>query len=363
MKNKLYNYDIIYDIGQNIKNVYEPFLLDEFMSDTIDVDWQNLELKQRMRKVALMLGKYLPSDYKEAIDVLNKVAVNYPDDCNMFALISLSDFVEVYGQNEEDFDLSMLALKNYTKLASSEFAVRPFIINNNKKAMEYLTEWALDSNVHIRRLASEGCRPRLPWGIALTKFKNDPTDVMKILDILKADESLYVRKSVANNLNDISKDNPMIVIDFAKDNYGKNKNTDWILKHGCRTLLKKGNIEVLRLFGFDGVTDVEIDNFRVCNKDIDIGDDLEFGFSIKAKEKSKVRIEYAIDYVKANGSLSRKIFQISEVVMKKGQVSDYRKVQSFKDLSTRKHYAGEHKLTLIVNGVCIDTINFNVGKN
>ena len=180
------------------------------------------------------------------------------------------------------------------------------------------------------------------------------------MEQLKADPSLYVRKSVANNLNDISKTHPDLVVQIAKNWYGKNKYTDWIVKHGCRTLLKKGNRDVMGIFGLADANCVQVDSFMLSSESVSIGEDLTFSIAVSAKEHTKVWLEYRIDFVKANGNCSPKVFQISEILLKAYQVKTYKKHHSFADLSSRKHYPGTHLITLIVNGVARETLEFEV---
>jgi 3-methyladenine DNA glycosylase AlkC len=342
-----------------IKTVYKPFKVDDFIDSIIDETWEDLELKARVRQVTINMGKYLPASYPEALAVLDKVAAGYRS--GIFILgMSLPDFVEVFGQDEENWDLSMGALARYTVNWSSEMAVRPFIINHEKRMMKQMLAWSRHENEHVRRLSSEGCRPALPWAQALPGFKKNPTPVLPILEQLKKDPSQYVRKSVANNINDISKTHPNLVIKLAKDWYGDNEFTDWIVKHGCRTLLKKGNREALALFGVDDDSAVNVDGFAVETSVVSIGGDLIFNFSISAKDAAKARLEYGIDYVKANGKRSRKIFKISELSLKENEKKDYTKKHSFEDLSTRKHYPGAHSITLIVNGTEMGTRDFEL---
>lgn len=333
-----------------IQSVYDAFPVDEFLNSTIDGTWKDLELKARGRQITKNLGQYLPADYREAIVILDKVVANYSSG-NFILGFSLPDYVELYGLDDEaNWDLSVRALERYTQYWSSEFAVRPFIIKYEERMMAQMRAWAKHENEHVRRLASEGCRPQLPWGQALEKFKKDPSPVLPILEQLKADPSAYVRKSVANNLNDISKTHPDLVIKLAKKWYGNNEFTNWIVKHACRTLLKKGNREVLALFGYDNVTSVDVGGFALNATSISIGQDLSFSFTISTREATKVRLEYGIDYVKSNGKRNRKIFRISEVSFKENEKKSYVRKHSFADLSTRKHYAGRHSIALIVNG-------------
>lgn len=360
MKNKFYNYDSLNALASHIKAVYPPFHADDFINDIMDEPWDALELKERIHKITLNLGKYLPADYEQALSVIDKVVESYPSGFNDYALMCFPDFVEVYGQDEQHLALSISALERYTSSSSSEFAVRPFIIKHEAIMMKQMAVWAKHENEHIRRLASEGCRPQLPWGQALTKFKEDPTPVLAILEQLKADPSLYVRKSVANNLNDISKTHPDLIVKIAKSWYGENEYTNWIIKHGCRTLLKKGNQDVLTLFGFTNGDNVAVKDFRLSNKSIAIGGCLSFSFILSAKQTTKVRLEYGIDYVKANGKRSRKIFQISELLLKENHEKQYMKTHSFTDMTTRKHYSGIHTITLFINGIKREAMDFEV---
>ncbi|MCL2766423.1 MAG: DNA alkylation repair protein, partial [Peptococcaceae bacterium] len=334
------------------------FQVDEFLQSTIDETWDSLELKARGRKICLNLGKYLPADYSTAISIIDKIVAK----CNGFFCILFPDFVEVYGQDESNWDLSMKALEKYTQYSSSEWAVRPFIIKHEERMMAQMYAWSKHENEHVRRLASEGCRPQLPWVQALPSFKKDPAPILPILEQLKTDPSLYVRKSVANNINDISKTHPGLVAKLAKDWYGKNELTDWIVKHGCRTLLKKGNRDVLAIFGYNDEASVDVVGFALDSTSISIGEDITFSFVISTKETTKVRLEFGIDYVKSNGKRNRKIFQLSEVSLTGNQKKSYSKKHSFADLSTRKHYPGTHTITLVVNGAERGQLDFDLNE-
>lgn len=360
MKDRYYNYNTIHELAMCINASYPTFPADDFIANVIDETWDTLELKARMRHITINLGKYLPPDYEYALGILDKAIENYPVGKVDPGLLYFPDFVEVYGQDERHWDLSMAALERYTQYSTAEFAVRPFIIKHEARMMAQMASWAENDNEHVRRLASEGCRPALPWGQALTGFKKDPSPVLRILKKLKADPSLYVRKSVANNLNDISKKHPDLIVGLAKDWYGKNEHTDWIVKHGCRTLLKKGNRDVLGIFGFADVDCVNINNFSLDAASFCVGEDMTFSFQIVANKETKVRLEYGIDYVKANGTRSRKIFKISELSLKKNEKKSYNKTHFFADTSSRKHYPGIHSVTLIVNGIECNTLNFEV---
>lgn len=351
----MYNRESLYEVAVAIQSVYNSFKVDEFIKSTMDETWNNLELKARCRKISMSLGMYLPEDYKEALSILEKSVTGF-----YFAFF-FPDFVEVYGQDDINWDLSISALERNTEYWSSEFAVRAFIIKDEERMMAQMRKWSKHKSEHVRRLASEGCRPQLPWGQAISKFKKDPTPVLPILEQLKTDTSTYVQKSVANNLNDISKTHPDLVISIAKDWYGKNKSTNWIVKHGCRTLLKKGNRDVLALFGYDDTTSINLQDFTLETTSISIGEDLTFSFNILAKKATKTRLEYGIDYSKSNGKRNRKIFKISEVSLKENEKKSYMKKHSFADVSVRKHYPGIHSIAIIINGIEKDKLDFELG--
>jgi len=360
-KNML-NRETVSNFAQAIKSVYDSFRADEFIDAAVDDTWESLELMARGKRITEKMREFLPQNYAEALGIMDKAIV----ESDAFFRMCFPTFVELYGQDEKNWDLSMRAMELYTQYSSSEFAVRPFIIKHEKDMMEQMYTWSKHDNEHVRRLSSEGCRPALPWGVALNSFKKDPSPVLPILEQLKTDPSLYVRKSVANNMNDISKTHPDLIAKLANEWYGKNKHTDWIVKHGCRTLLKKGNRDVLGIFGFHDVSSIVVSDFTLSAKPskekliVPFGGNLTFSFNISTKEATKVRLEYGIDYMKSNGKHNRKIFQISEITFKAKQKKAYEKTHSFEELSTRKHYPGLHKITLIVNGVEHGTLEFEL---
>ena len=355
LKNRL-NRKSLLEFALAIQAAYGSFPVDEFLKSTMDETWDDMELMARGRQINLSLGKYLPADYGAAIGIIDEVIKKYDG----FAVYCLPEFVKIYWQDEENWDISINAMERYTQYASSEMAVRPFIINHEERMMAQMYAWSKHENEHVRRLASEGCRPALPWAPAINSFKKDPTPIIPILEQLKTDPSPYVRNSVANNLNDISKTHPNLVVKLARAWYGKNERTDWIVKHGCRTLLKKGNNDALAIFGLYGSTSVDVVDFALGADAISLGDDIVFSFAVLANEAAKIRIEYGVDYVKSNGKRNRKIFQISEISLKENQKKCYTKTHSFADVSTRKHYPGTHSIALIVNGAECGKLDFHL---
>lgn len=347
----IYNEKEINRLALEIKFVYPSFQKQEFVASLINGTWDEKELKQRLRAISLALGEFLPSDYLQALEILKKVHDKFS---KLFHLI-FPDFVEVFGL--EYYDESTEALKLFTSNSSSEFAVRPYLINY-PKLIEIFKLWAKDENEHIRRLASEGCRPRLPWGMALNEYKKDPTKVLEILELLKEDKSEYVRKSVANNLNDISKDNPKIAKSVFKNWFGKNKNTNSIVKHASRGLLKDGDKEILELFGFNS-DGIEVSEFKV-DKDVKLNKYLDFSFFISStKPLGKLRLEYKLGLLRQKGKINYKVFKISEREVKTKELK-IEKSHHFKEVTTRKYYGGKHTLTIVVNGKEFEKKEFNL---
>lgn len=342
----LYNIDYINIISNELLYVYDNFNSYDFKKKIFIKQWSEYELKQRMRHISTTLGIFLPKEYDKAINILMSVFNKITPKFSLENII-FQDFVEVHGL--EHFDKSMEALECFTKGSSSEFAIRRYIMLYPQKTMHQMLLWANSSDMHVRRLASEGCRSRLPWAIALPEFKKNPQEVIKILEILKNDESEYVRKSVANNLNDISKDNPEILKSLTKRWIGYSSGLDWILKHGCRTLLKDRDKEVLNLFGFKKLENIQIEDILVSKKVL-LGKDLEFSFVLNSDDHlGKLRVEFAIIFVRQNDKYLKKVFKISEGMYEQKSKKIMKKY-SFKEISTRRYYTGLHKLQIIVNG-------------
>ena len=339
----VYSQTFIEDLAHKISLNYNNFQRDRFIKTILNENWDALELKQRMRYIAITLNEFLPFSYDKQLEILKKVKEYFKD---LQALI-FQDFVEVFGL--ESYESSIEALKLFTINSSSEFAIRQFILKYEDKTLEEMKNWAKSSNEHIRRLACEGCRPRLPWAVALVEFKKNPFKILEIIELLKNDESLYVRKSVANNLNDISKDNPKLVIEFVKNNLGSNENLNWICKHASRTLLKKGNKDILKLFRIDKYSHINISNFQY-DKKVVLGEFLNFSFDLSSDELlGNLRVEYEISYLKSNNTYSKKSFMIHQKYVESTK-KRFLKKQIFREMTTRKHYFGKHFISILVNG-------------
>lgn len=357
LKNIYFTEQSLNNFAEEITKVHPGFNKERFLKSIFNKDWESKELMARMHHVTECLHLCLPEDYITALKILLKIAGK----AKSIEGMCLPDFVEKYGLDY--WNESLEALIEFTKHSSSEFAIRPYIIKDKEKAMEYMLELSTSENEHVRRFSSEGCRPRLPWAQALPELKKDPSLIVPVLENLKADESEYVRKSVANNLNDISKDNPELVLDLCKKWQGKDKHTDWIIKKACRTLLKAGHPKAMVLFGYADANNYDVSGLSVNKESIQIGQDIEFSFALtsKNKEKAKTRIEYAVDYVKANGKTSAKVFMLKETEIAPGE-HQLSKKHSFKERTTRKHYPGIHSVNIIINGEVKGSVDFELKK-
>ncbi|ABR47640.1 HEAT domain containing protein [Alkaliphilus metalliredigens QYMF] len=343
----LYSKTFIESFSVSLEQTLSKFDRESFVNDVMSDDWDEKELKQRMKHIAVVLKTYLHNDYEKDIQtiilIINQIRKSGLKE-ESIEYMFFPEFIERYGLDY--FDISINAIEEITQFTSCEFAIRPFIKKYPEKTMSVMLDWSYHSNHLVRRLSSEGCRPRLPWAMALPDFKLNPQPILPILENLKNDTSEFVRRSVANNLNDIAKDHPNIVIEISKMWKGDNKETDWIVKHGCRTLLKQANHEALKLFGFENGVNCKITKFEIHSDAIKIGDNLEFSFELMndTDKELKLRIEYGIYYMKANGKWNRKLFKITENTYKNNATYTFKRKQSFRNLTTRKHYLGDHKI-------------------
>ncbi|MBK6829667.1 MAG: DNA alkylation repair protein [Flavobacteriales bacterium] len=308
---------------------------------------EDRELNARMRHTSITLRKHLRSDFRKAVDELKKVAPLMPTG---YTALLYPDFVGQFGLEDPAFSLD--ALKHFTSYGSSEFAVREFLRRDAKGTLKVMRTWAEDESEHVRRLASEGSRPRLPWSFRLDAMLKDPRLTTPILERLRADPSVYVRKSVANHLNDFSKDHPKYMVDLLRSWDRKHPHTAWIAKHASRTLIKAGNTDALALFAFSSNVKVRVDGLSLSAKRLKLGDTLEFSFTLtsEAPRNQQLVIDYAIHYRKASGGTSKKVFKLKEVELGPRASLDIAKRQRIVDFSTRKHYPGEHVVEVLVNG-------------
>jgi 3-methyladenine DNA glycosylase AlkC len=362
LKEALYTRKGIEHFAAAFHQAYALFDTKDFLARVFDDRWKDLELKQRMRQITEALHANLPDDYREALTVLRTVAQTFAD--GGWLTLSLQDYIELYGI--EHYDQSVAALGEFTPLCSSEFAVRPFIVRYPERMMAKMLDWADHADPAVRRLASEGCRPRLPWGIALPALKSDPSPILPILEKLKLDESETVRRSVSNNLNDISKDNPDVVLDLLRcwrDQHPESAEMEWILNQSLRTLLKSANPDALALLGFPP-PEIAVSPITLDPEIVPMGETVRFSCSIQSQcdQPQTLMIDYVVYLMRANGKQNPKVFKLSRRTLDPGEVLTIERNHSFKPVTTRKYYPGEHAIQIQVNGSRFDRKTFLLVK-
>ncbi len=327
----------------------------------------DLELKDRVRHVIAVLNRFLPDTYPKALKIVVRAGGFFPpgrpgDSLAGFAAWPLIDWVPEYGLRH--FDPSMKALKGLTSLFSAEFAVRPFLLADTGRALRHLRGWIDDPSEHVRRLVSEGTRPRLPWGFRLPVFVEDPSPVIELLNRLKDDPSEYVRRSVANNLNDIAKDHPATVIKVCRGwKKGASAERGRVIRHGLRTLVKQGSPGALRVLGFTTDPQVSV-SLGLSAASLKIGGDLaiEVSLASKASRTQKLVVDYVVHHVRANGKTTPKVFKLRTLDLEPGQGVSFTKKHSFAPRSVRRYYPGEHTVELLVGGKSVGRCSFTMTK-
>jgi 3-methyladenine DNA glycosylase AlkC len=352
-------------ISESLGTVDPDFNTTAFLADAL-LGYEELELTARARHVADCLADYLPADRAVAINQI--VASLGPESPGQelkgmepFRYLPYVYFVAEYGL--DDFDESMGAQYVLTKRFTAEFSIRAFITRHPSRTMARLSVWAADPNVHVRRLVSEGTRPRLPWAPRLPQFQADPSPVLSLLDELKDDPEEYVRRSVANNLNDISKDHPQEVIDIAARWWpDSDANRRKLLRHGLRTLVKHGDPQALEILGYSANSPVEVSMISVDPPDPRIGGRIRIVATVSnaSDVPAAVLVDLILSFVKANGSTSKKVFKGAVLTLAPRSSSDVKKTISLAQLSTRKHYPGVHKVEVQLNGSIVKAAEFSL---
>ena len=337
---------------------YPPFDRSGFMTGVFDAQWQDREFKERLRHVTVTLAAHLPAAYADAVAVLR--SANHHFAAAGLAALVCSDFVEAFGI--DDYDTSIPALGDFTTVMSAEFAVRPFILRYPDRMYPQLLEWAHSPDRAVRRLASEGSRPRLPWAMALPPLKADPSPVLPILAALRHDPSEDVRRSVANHLNDITKDHPGLVITILKEWQDGSPEVDGIIRHGLRTLLKRGNPDALALLGYQPDPDVRVHDLRLEPADVAIGGStrLHVAISSTGQETQRVMVDLVVYFQKAKGQLLPKVFKLKTADLAPDQTIELSRKLAFAHLSTRTIYPGPHAIEVQVNGSRLGRLDFDV---
>ncbi|WP_244123886.1 DNA alkylation repair protein [Burkholderia gladioli] len=342
-----------------LKLIERSFDTRRFLAVALD-GLDELSLMARVRRASLAIeagAQALPGGYETVLTLLAEAA---PHLGGGFLAMVAPDYVGQFGRH--DFDRSMAALAFFTRFGTSEFAVREFLRDDPRRALATLRDWSRHEGQAVRRLASEGSRPRLPWSFRLREIEADPALAAPILDNLRADPSDYVRRSVANHLNDVTKLHPDWVLERAAAWGGADAGTRWIVRHALRTLVKRGDARALALLGASGAARIEAVPFAVTPARIELGETVTLAAELvsTAQDVQRLVVDYRIGYVKKNGSTAHKVFKLRELTLAPGQRIDIVRSQRIRDFTTRTHYAGRHGVELIVNGAVVAQAHFDL---
>lgn len=358
--------DIARRLAQQIAAVYSDFPTDRFLRMALD-GFEALELMPRGRHLAAALRSCLPSGYPQAVEIvlasLGPLAEQTDGDRGMapFFYLPHSFFVAEYGLDH--FDLSMRAHYELTQRFTAEFSIRPFLQRYPEKTLAQLRTWAADSSPDVRRLVSEGTRPRLPWAPRLRQFQDDPRAVLRLLELLKDDPSPYVRRSVANNLNDIGKDHPDLLIQTARAwMRGATEARRWIVRHALRSAIKQGDRRALALLGAGRRARVVIRKQAVLPARVALGRAVTVAFELDnpTSRRQRIVVDFRVHFVKANGSTSPKVFKLKTVELPPRSSTAFSKRVSLASMTTRVHYPGRHAVDALLNGRAYPLGSFNL---
>ena len=352
-KNKL-NEEAAKRIACAIKRGYPTFPEEKFLHN-IAKELAPLELKERNIFLKNRLVKFLPEDKKKCFPILvDALKKNEKDEVGLsgFLVWPLTEFIAEHGL--EHFELSMYALYQMTKVFTAEFAVRNFFLRQEDKTLILFKLWAKDECEHVRRLVSEGSRPLLPWGKKLSKFAQNPEKTWPLLEALKNDSSLYVRKSVANHINDHSKNHADLVVKKLKawkKAYPENKNINWIIRHGTRTLIKKGDQKALELHGIKKVK-IKIKYQKILTKQVKMGNALQVELAIANPSNKNITllIDHEIELLGARGKYRSKVFKGKKVIFRAKEIKIISSQIKIKAVTVRKYYLGTQYWCPIING-------------
>lgn len=361
------NSEVISNMASQFKNNWPEFDSKGFIvaaSKNIDT----LELKARTDQVTEAMISYLPEDFKSTGKILlaslgsseKEQSSTRKSGITGWPVIALTNYVAQQGANHFDYSLNLL--KEMTKCATSEFAIRVFLTKSPEKTLATLKEWTNDSNEHVRRLVSEGTRPRLPWAMHLPIFIKNPSPVIELLELLKDDEHEYVRRSVANNLNDIAKDHPGLVAEIATE-WMKDapKERKKLIRHACRSLIKSGHKQTLDMLGYK-TPRIHKTNIDILTPIVTFGEALEFTLSINSKSENNqpLMIDYIIHHQKANGKTSPKVFKWKTSNLAESKTLSITKRHAIKPVTTRAYYPGLHSIEVVINGVSVAKADFEL---
>lgn len=353
-------------IAERVTAVYSRFDQDTFIQRCCH-QLNTLEFQDRIKQFAAALRQGLPKGYPAAAKVLVRSLPTPLERCEGF-----TDHFHLwpYGQLIAEHGLphfaeSFAAMTALTQCFSAEFAVRPFVESLPERTFQQLQPLTQHENAHVRRWCSEGTRPRLPWGRKLHALIDDPSPIFPLLDPLVDDPELYVRRSVANNLNDIAKDHPDLVVDWVAQRYDADQPQRVTLAtQALRTLIKDGHPGALKLLGYrpGGKLDTKL---KVTPKRVAIGESVKMQAAITNLERSarRLMIDYVVDYVRQGGKIGRKVFKWKTLELATGQACKIEKQHPMKITTVRRLYPGKHTVGLQINGEVVQQTTFQLTES
>lgn len=331
----------------------------------LGADFEQLGLMDRGRRLSGVLRQFLPSDFRQAAPLLVQTMgqpmgldargepVASGDVISSFYHLPHSMYIAEHGLDH--LPEAMQAQHALTQRFTVEFSLRPFLQAHKQATLAHLSEWASDPSAHVRRAVSEATRPRLPWAARLLDFVRDPSPVLPLLTRLRDDSSSYVRRSVANHLNDIGKDHPELLTDTARqwlDDAPVPASRQALLRHALRTAIKRGDAQALALFGHGQASVLQIQSANITPSKTRIGESVTLHCTLynPSAQAASALADWRVFYVKANGTLSPKVFKGSTVQIDAHGHGVLEKTLSLRQMSTRTHHPGRHTVEIVLNG-------------
>jgi 3-methyladenine DNA glycosylase AlkC len=341
-------------IASMIRAVHPGFPHRAFLRDALS-GYEPLSLTARGLHVAAALRAHLPSDYPEAVRILVESAEqphSHRATAGMAGFLYMPHLYFIARHGLDHFEESMHAQHALTQRFTAEFSIRAFLEAHPDRTLARLRDWTADPSVHVRRLVSEGTRPRLPWAPRLRAFQRDPAPVLALLELLKDDAELYVRRSVANNLNDIGKDHPDLLARVARRWLrGAGPERRWIVKHALRSAVKRADAGALAALGFAGKASVVVRRVSIDPGSPRIGGSVDIAFDVLNNSRKPVRVmaDLVVHFVKARGT-GTKTFKLKALELAPGQSAALAKRIALRQLTTRRHHPGLHAVEAQFNG-------------
>ncbi|WP_127506407.1 DNA alkylation repair protein [Actinoplanes solisilvae] len=323
-----------------------------------------LTLRERADLLRDALLSDLPGSYDDVAEVVRAAAVgSEPFDGWLIWPVTAAIAQKAIADNTSAaFDDAMDVMAELTQRLSAEFAIRALLRHDLDRALPIVQQWTASSDVDVRRLATEGTRPYLPWATRVPQILARPGVTVPVLNALYRDDSEYVRRSVANHLNDLSRDQPDLVVDTARRWLATpGAQTRQLVRHGLRTLVKHGHRGALELLGFAPAT-VKIDGPVLDQTVIPYGGTLAFSATVHnpGPEPARLAIDYVVHHRRADGSLSGKTFKLTTRTLAAGETMTVSREHSFRPITTRRYYPGGHAVALQVNGLTTDPVDFEL---